>query len=135
ILDQDIRFPLPGATVQIKVGNEVRGAITDKEGRFHFDDIPVGRIDMVIGLLGYREKQLSNIAVGSGRETVLSITLEESAVRLDEIVVTPEKVKGGTINEMSMVSNHVVTVSETKQFAGSFNDPSRMVTAFAGITS
>jgi hypothetical protein len=35
---------------------------------------------------------------------------------------------------MSLLSSHTFTVEETKRFAGSFNDPARMVSAFAGVT-
>ena len=43
------------------------------------------------------------------------------------------KNKGEPLNDMATVSARSITVEETQRFAGSFSDPSRMVSSYAGV--
>ncbi|MEZ4685410.1 MAG: hypothetical protein R3B47_04920 [Bacteroidia bacterium] len=42
--------------------------------------------------------------------------------------------KGSVANELSVVSTRAFTVDEVKRYAGSFDDPSRMASSFAGVS-
>ena len=61
--------------------------------------------------------------------------MAESVSALKEVVVTAKKDKSEVLNEMALVSARSFTVDETKRFAGSFNDPARMVASYAGVQS
>ena len=56
-------------------------------------------------------------------------------MKLDEVVVEAEKAKDIPLNEMAAVSARVFTVEETQRYAAGLDDPSRMATAFAGVTN
>ena len=131
IVDEDSRVPLPGATVWL-VGSE-KGATTDLDGNFRMDEVPVGRISLLITYIGYEQKLIPNILLTSGKETVLDLTLDESLIAMEAIEIRSDKDKSELSNEMAITSARGFTVDETKRYAGSFNDPARMVSAFAGV--
>lgn len=133
IKDEDGKFPLPGATVVIIGSNPVKGAVTNEHGEFRLSNVAVGRIGLEIKFIGYEDLIIPNILVGSGKEIVLELELRESFIKMDEIVVTAQK-KGEVLNEMAVISSRAFSVEETNRYAGSLQDPSRMVSAFAGVT-
>ena len=135
IKDEDGKSPLIGATVLIAGTNPVKGTITDAEGIFRFDNVPVGRIDLEIRYIGYEDKYVPNILINSGKEVVLNLEMRESVLKMDEVVVTARQHKGDVLNEMAMISSRTFSVEETNRYAGSFQDPSRMVSAYAGVSS
>jgi hypothetical protein len=135
LMDEDGKFPLQGATVVISGTNPVRGTTTNTSGEFRLDKVPVGRIDLEIKFIGYEDLIIPNIPVNSGKEIVLDLEIRESFVKVDEVVVTAGKNKGEVLNEMAITSSRSFSVDETKRYAGAFQDPSRMVSAFAGVTS
>ncbi len=84
--------------------------------------------------MGYDPVTIPNIEVNSGKEVVLNQSMQESAIKLDEIVVSGRK-KGEAINDMSQLSLHSITLEETKRFTGGMDDPARVVSSFAGVAS
>lgn len=132
IIDADSRVPLPGATVMI-VGSTGLVMTTDAGGNFRIDDVPVGRISLAVRYIGYEEIILPNILVTSGKETVLDLSLRESLVMMEALEITSDQDKSEVANDMAVTSTRGFTVEETKRYAGSFNDPARMVSAFAGV--
>ncbi len=134
VIDEDGKFPLPGATIVISGSNPVKGAVTDVEGEFRLTGVPVGRITLEIRYMGYEDVTLPNVLVSSGKETILDMEMRESFINVDEVVVKAQK-KGEVLNEMAVISSRSFSVEETKRYAGSVQDPSRMVSAYAGVTS
>ncbi len=135
ILDQDSKSPLIGATVMVVGSDPILGSITDVDGSFKINDVPIGRVTLKVTYIGYEEKTIPNLLINSSKEFILDITMEESFEKLEEIVVTAKKDKSEVLNEMSLVSARSFSVEETKRFAGSFNDPARLASAFAGVAN
>ncbi|MEM6737102.1 MAG: TonB-dependent receptor [Bacteroidota bacterium] len=135
ILDQDSNSPLIGATIVVIGSDPLLGNITDVNGEFRISDVPIGRVTLKVAYLGYEEKIIPNLLVNSSKELILNITMEESFEKLEEVIVNAKKDKSEVLNEMSLVSARSFTVEETKRFAGSFNDPARLASAFAGVTN
>ena len=134
IIDRDTKMPLIGAAVVIDRSDPIIGTVTDLNGEFRLENIPVGRVTVVLSYLGYHSKTIPNIIVTSAKEVVLDLEMEENLLELKEVVVNGKK-KGEVLNEMALISARTFTVDETKRYAGSLSDPSRMVSAFAGVTS
>lgn len=132
IFDDESRSPLPGATVRIETDNGL-GATTDEDGNFRIENVPVGRVSIVISYIGYEPRVLPAVLVTSGKELVLDVALRESLVAMDAIEIRSDKDKSEIANEMAITSARGFTVEETKRYAGSFNDPARMVSSFAGV--
>lgn len=133
IVDQDSNTPLIGATVVVVGSVPMIGSVTDVDGTFRLEKVPIGRITLKVTSIGYEDRTIPNLLVGSAKEEVLNLTLTESLQQLEEIVITGDQPKGEVLNEMAMISGHTFSVEETQRYAGSFDDPARMVVAFAGV--
>lgn len=133
ILDIDSRLPLIGATVVIVGSNPIIGTTTDVNGNFKFENIPIGRIALQASYIGYGSKTTSDIVINSGKESVLDITMQESVVKLAEVVIKANK-KGDAVNDMAIISARSISPEETKRFTGGFDDPSHILSNFAGVT-
>lgn len=132
IVDKDSRATLPGANVLLYQDTVfIGGTVSDLDGNFRLDG-PVGRVNLLVKFIGYKDYTLSNLVVSSGKEVLLQIDLEESAQALEEIVISGYR-KGEVINEMATVSVRSFTVEETDRYAGSRGDPARMASNFAGV--
>jgi carboxypeptidase-like protein len=135
IVDRDTKMPIFGVNILIVETNPPQGASTDYNGSFKIKNVVVGRISLRLSCLGYETRTIQNITVGTGKEVFLNLEMQESLVNLNEVVISGGSEKGVVNNEMSLISARQVTVEETQRFAGSLDDPSRMVSAFAGVTS
>jgi hypothetical protein len=134
VIDKDSKIPLIGVTLYIEDSDPIIGTVTDIEGDFRFDNLPVGRYDIIVKYIGYESKTIPNILIGAGKEVVLTIELTESVIKLEEVIINGKAHKSETLNRMSSVSARSFTVEETKRYAGSYTDPARMAVSFAGVS-
>lgn len=134
ILDTDSKVPLIGATVQVLNQEPLIGAVTDFDGKFRLVNVPYGRVDLLVRYIGYEERVLPNVLVTAAKEVILDIDLTESFEHLEAVVVTATD-NHEVLNEMALVSARTFSVEETQRYAGSFNDPARLVASFAGVNS
>ncbi|NVO20174.1 MAG: TonB-dependent receptor [Bacteroidetes bacterium] len=135
VKDNDSKQPLIGATVVIKDKDFFTGATTDLDGVFRLENVPIGRTSVQFSYMGYEAFTIPNIEVNSGKEVVLDVSMQESAVKLNEVVVTSDLRKGEAQNDMAQLSSHSITLEETKRFTGGMDDPARVVASFAGVAS
>ena len=135
IIDTDSKLPIIGVQIVIAGTEPLIGTTTDEDGKFRFESISLGRITLQLSYIGYENKTLPNIVVNSGKEVVLNLNMQESFETLDEVVVVANKNKGAALNDMSLISARSISIEQTERFAGSFNDPSRILSNFAGVTS
>lgn len=133
ILDADSRLPLIGAGVLIPGSNPLIGTVTNLNGEFRLENVPVGRITLQLTYLGYEKKVIPNIVVNSGKEVLLNLVMQESLIKVEEVVIRATENKGEAVNEMSLISARSISAEETSRYAGGFNDPSRIVSSFAGV--
>ena len=134
IIDFDTKVPIYSAKVVLVGSNPVQGALTDENGDFKLNDIRIGRIQLQITAMGYQEIFLPNILIESGKETVLNLEMLSDLQKVEEVKVSARKDKSESLNKMASVSAKTFSVEETNRYAGSLNDPARMVSGFAGVT-
>ena len=132
-MDKQSQSPLPGTVIQIIGSDPLMGTVTDEKGFFKLQNVPIGRFQLKIYMLGYKEKFIT-IVLNAGKESVNIIELEESVVQGEEIVVTAEQDKTQTNNKMNTVSSRLFSAEEAARYAGSRNDPARMAANFAGVS-
>ena len=125
---------LTGAVVAIVDIVPTISSATDMSGNFSLHQVPVGRRELVVNMIGYSPIRLNNITVNSGKELVLNLSMEESLTQLAVVEVTDDA-KSQPINTMATVSSRTFSVEETQKFAAAVNDPSRMALSFAGVAS
>ena len=135
IQDVDNQLPLIGASVVLKNTMPIIGTVTDIDGHFRLENVPIGRITLQLAYLGYENQTLPNIEVNSGKEVVLTLNMQEAIVKMAEIVVTANQEKGAALNEMALISSRSISAEKTERYAGGFSDPSRIVSAYAGVAT
>ncbi|WP_236974642.1 SusC/RagA family TonB-linked outer membrane protein [Membranihabitans maritimus] len=108
--------PLIGATVQVKE-SPGKGAITDFEGKFSFDDVD-GGATLIVSFVGYE-----TIEVPVNNQGELTITLAQNSELLDEVVVVGYGVQKkvdvtgavGTLKGEDVADRKAVQVSQALQ--------------------
>ena len=101
IVDLDSNLPLIGVNVVLGSEGTPSGTITDRNGYFRFENIPVGRHDLKCSYIGYEPRLISNFLVASGKEQVLNIALEESVINLDEVEIESRSLQSKPINDLT----------------------------------
>jgi len=134
VTDRQTLQSLPGANVIIVDSDPLLGASTDQDGYFVIPKVPVGRIDVKVTYMGYRDVYLSNVNHDSGKETVLEVVMDDYIKTGQEVVVRAQANKSDAINPLTAISARGFTVEETERFAGSRNDVARMASNYAGVS-
>lgn len=134
VIDKTTQTVLTNASVTINTAPETATA-TDQNGTFKFDEIPIGRYSIEVKLEGYSPTIVPEILIGSGKEMIVTVEMSELAYQIEEVVIIPENNKGKPLNDMASVSARSFKVEETSCYAGGLDDPARLVTAYAGVTS
>ncbi len=137
LTDDISKSPLSGAIIQwIQNGKTELTTTSDSNGYFKLSPIPIGRQEFKITLLGYEEITLRDVLVTAGKEVILTIALAESVKQLEEITIISEKTDQATVNnKYSSGSARSFNIEDTKRYAGSVGDPSRMAANFAGVVA
>ncbi|MFK7785680.1 MAG: TonB-dependent receptor [Crocinitomicaceae bacterium] len=133
LIDTDSKIPVFGAKVMVVGTSPTKGAITDENGDFSIKEVRVGRVHLKITAVGYREINLPSVLIESGKEKIVNLELLEDIQEVTNVEVKATKDKSESINKMATVSAKTFTVEETNRYAGSLNDPARMVSGFAGV--
>lgn len=135
VVDAETEAPLLGANVLVLDSDPPKGAITDEQGFFRLEGIPVGRASFQFTFLGYEDFVVSEILIGSAKEVELTIYLTEALNQLDEVVLVAPTDNIAPNNKLATVSARSFSVEETKRFPASISDPGRMALSFAGVTN
>lgn len=133
VVDKISKSPLIGATIILLNTDPPVGVVTNTDGEFKIQNVPIGRQGLQIQYLGYKTTTLNNLLVNSAKELVVYIELEEDVVKADEVVITAYSRKDQPINKMATVSARSFTIEETEKYAGSRGDVARMAMNYAGV--
>jgi hypothetical protein len=135
VVDKITNSPLPGATIVITESDPLIGTSTDIDGYFRLENVAVGRVSLQVSYIGFQTAVLSNLPLTSGKELLLNIELNENVYTTDAVVISAKTDKDKPLNKMASVSARSFSVEEANRFAGSYGDPSRMASNFAGVFS
>ncbi|MFT5724463.1 MAG: hypothetical protein ACI9JN_001582 [Bacteroidia bacterium] len=135
VFDKETKDRLAEVTITVYHDDGQIGALSDQTGKFVVQEVPVGRIGLVIQMVGYEDVVLSQIDLKSAKELVLEIGMQEAVAKFDEVVILGRKRKEVPNNEMATVSARSFTVEETSRHAAAAFDPARMAQNFAGVTT
>ena len=123
---------LIGAAVRVVELPEA-GGITNADGEFNIPLTQSGRFTIETSYIGYEPSVLKEVLVAGAKEVMLDITLRENGLELAEVVVKPRVNKVTTVNPTALVGGMMLSMEEASRYAGGYNDPARLVTAFAGV--
>lgn len=130
VLDARTRQLLAGALVEL--GNPPRSVLTNAEGRFRFEAVPVGAHELFVSMVGYAFGKLSVDVPAAGAEVTL--TLAEGAAAYNETVT----VRGDTFGapEPGVAGQQSLDSGELRQLGGMvLDDPLRAVQSLSGVTA
>ena len=126
--------PMIGVSVTVENGTTM-GAVSDTDGNFVINNVPVGRHSVRATYIGYEPVLLKEQMVSSGKELVLTLRMRESISELGEVVVKPRVNKQLPLNEMAQVGARMFSVEEANRYAGGMADPARTASMFAGVAA
>jgi len=135
IIDENSSMPLPYVNVILQNTDPVIGATTNENGEFRLENVSIGRYNLQASFIGYETKIITELVVSSAKSPFVKIRMKESAVSLDAVAVRPTLDKEEPINKMATVSARMLSVEEAQRYAGGLDDPARLVSSFAGVSS
>lgn len=135
ISDSETLQPIPGAKVICILKSDTLITLTNQEGIFEFQTIPVGRVSIVVQSSGFENFQQSEILLTSAKELELNIELQPIIKELEAIQITPKVIPREAINPMATVSSFSISTEQIDKFAGSLDDPMRAITNYPGINA
>lgn len=135
VLDKQSENPLEGATIELMHMQMATGTITDLDGRFSLENVPVGRQTLRISYIGFESTTVSNVEVTTGKDVFITVTLLESFNQLEEVVLTNTDAKNKSVNKLATVSARQFGVEEVTRFSGGRSDVGRLAANFAGVSA
>lgn len=133
VIDAASHQPIPGAVVLVAKTLPIIGVNTDANGNYRIENCPLGQQQIIISYIGYAPTKVQ-VIVNSGKETIVNAELEESYVNIKEIEIKATTDNTKSSNEMATASARQFSVDEANRYAGSFNDPARMASNYAGVS-
>lgn len=123
-----------GVTIMVENGTTM-GAVTDMDGNFVVENVPVGRHSVRASFIGYEPVLLKEQLVTASKELVLNLRMRENISELSEVIVKPRVNKQLPLNEMAQVGARMFSVEEATRYAGGMADPARTASMFAGVAT
>lgn len=131
IINVTTQKPILGITIEVKPSNTK--SITDSFGNFRFTQLKPGAYTLEISGIGFKTKQLNNIAVTTGNENNLQIELEEFVNQLSMVTVSSRKSTAKAATLESPLSIQRLTTEDIKSNPGGFFDISRVIQSLPGV--
>ena len=114
----------PLAGVQVFVPPTGIGNLTDQDGRYLLQNVPAGTVTVTAQLVGYRQGEM-RVEVRSGETTTANLQLEETAIALDEIVITG----AGVATQRKKLGNTIASIDAEKAQTAAVSDVSQLLAA------
>jgi outer membrane receptor protein involved in Fe transport len=92
VLDAKTGETLPGATVLIE--GTTKGSSVDFDGKFVLNNVPIGKVNVVISYISYSTKKITDILINANEPVDINVLLEASTnndLQEIEVVVTLNK--------------------------------------------
>jgi TonB-dependent starch-binding outer membrane protein SusC len=120
----DERSGNPLAAAQVFIGELARGVLTQQNGSYTMTGLPPGTYTVTVQRLGYRPAS-GSVTVSEAEPSVLNFAITETALQLDEIIVTgtpggtQRRAIGNTVQRMNAASiTETVAVSNFQDLLG-----------------
>jgi len=127
----------PITTAQVSVEGTDLSALSDLNGRFHLDGVPVGSQSVAARLLGYAPKIVTAVAIRADETTSLDISLETTAITLEAISITANLEAGATsrlLDEQRMSIAMVDAVGSQQISKSPDSDAAEVAARVSGVT-
>jgi hypothetical protein len=130
ITDKISDKPIAGATITIGTATTA----SNINGVFVLKNVALGRVEVAIVALGYKNITIPEVLVTNGKEVIVEIALEQDFKTLGAVTIKAAKAKkGNASNKFVGTSSRSFSMEEVTRFAGGRNDPSKLVSSFSGV--
>lgn len=133
VLELSSNYELVGANIElIQDSVTIQTTISDVHGEFVFQNVNVGKYELVVSMLGYTTQEILNLNLHVAKTKQLEIHLQVKDVKLGsvDIKVNP---KDQTKNTSISVSGRAFNLEEAQRYSGSRSDIARMASNYAGV--
>ena len=130
ILDADSQLPLAGANITVK-STDI-GSVSDEEGYFNIDQIPMGDYTITISFMGYKTQNKADIWVRPNGYEFLNIKLESSVIQINDVIVEESYFERSMIKEYQVVS---FNRDELRRYPGTGQEISRIINTLPSVAS
>ncbi len=118
----DVATNRPLAGVQVFIPPTGIGNITDTDGRYLLQNVPAGQHTVTAQLVGYKQAQ-GTAAVTPGATAQVNLALAETAIQLDQIVVTG----AGVATQRKKLGNTIASIDAAKVSTAAVTDVSQLL--------
>ena len=91
VVDEKTGEPLVGVNIVI-LGTQM-GTASDGNGEFFIFNVPPGNYDIEFQMIGYKKVKLEDVIVNVNRTTYLNISMSQSVIEGEEVVVYAKKIE------------------------------------------
>ncbi len=106
IIDAKTGETLPGATAVIE--GTTKGASADFDGNFSLNNIPAGKISLIVSYISYDSKKFTDIEIKANEVTNINVQLEpSSSTTFSEVVIVVEMIKENNAALTLMQKNNI----------------------------
>ncbi len=139
IVVDEIGEPLIGVSVSLTHSNITFDELySDLDGKFVIDDVPNGSYRLKVKFVGYNEYERNIELLSNSLD--LEITLSESMLFYDPVIIACGFRERITIHPLkthilTQRSNSIIVDQYSKDIAGTFGDPSRVLLRHTGIST
>ncbi|MEO8734260.1 MAG: TonB-dependent receptor, partial [Flavobacteriales bacterium] len=129
IVDAFTSDAIPSATISLLPAGPTLRTTSDSSGAFILRDVPVGQYSLRVAMAGYDTLDVPEIWMRSGKESEQRVELTPTNNLLGSVTVSAMGRE-----ELSPLGIHTFTVEQSLRWPATFQDPSRLVAAFPGVT-
>ena len=130
ILDAETREPVPFANAAI-MGTTI-GAVSDFDGNFEINNVPLGYVKVEVSFVGYKAKVTEDVLVTKGKTPFVAIELFAASEQLEEVVIKAELFEK---RDDAPVSMQTIGISEIEKNPGGNRDISKVIQSLPGVAA
>lgn len=131
VRDKETGQFLAGAGIRIEALQ--RSAVSDENGAFILERVPVGRVHLRVERTGYQPYTPEDLLLLSAKVLFLEIELIPDARTLKTTEIRAAGNAFEPLNALSVVSTRSFTVDETERVAAAIADPGRVALSYPGV--
>ena len=130
VFDVKSNEPIPFATVIIQ--EIIKGAVTNGEGNFNFENIDPGFYKLKVSAIGYKTYYSESFRITKASLANILVPMEEENITLQEVIVRPSYFRK---REESPVSLRTIGIDEIEKNPGGNRDISKVIQSYPGVAS
>ncbi|TPE43382.1 TonB-dependent receptor [Pontibacter mangrovi] len=134
VRDRNTQEPLIGVSVQV-AGTQL-GTVSNEEGAFRIESIPVGSYTVQSSYVGYQPQSRFNVNVTVGNVQILNFELAPTASQLQQVEVVANRRQSAAVADLiTPLSVQRLTTEEIRSNPGGNFDISKVVQVLPGVAT